>query len=63
MEMQGVEGLRIVSETTFDDFPDKTIECWVKHAIEQYDTIVKENEQLKQQNNRLSVFMRLLLIN
>ena len=34
-----ISKLRVLTETTFDDFPDKSIEKFVRDAVDEYDTI------------------------
>lgn len=42
MSIKGIEGLRILCETTFDDMPDATIEAWCRAAVEQFDNARKD---------------------
>ena len=39
---ESIENLRILAETTFDDFPDSSITAWVEQAIKDYDELERE---------------------
>jgi len=45
--IKGIEGLRILTETTFEGMPDATIVTWAKEAVAQYDDLKSEHEKLK----------------
>ena len=44
--MKGIENLRILTETTMDDFPIHSIEHFAFEAVEEYDKLKERNKQL-----------------
>ncbi|PHS44297.1 MAG: hypothetical protein COB03_18705 [Alteromonas sp.] len=42
----GIEGLRVLTETTFDGFPDSTIQKWIEEAVKQYDDLKQDKQEL-----------------
>jgi len=43
---KGHNNLRILHETTFDEFPQSSIEHFVKDALEEWDAALKEIDRL-----------------
>lgn len=43
--IKGIEGLRILCDTTFEDYPDATIHQWVREAVKQHDAMKRERDE------------------
>ncbi|AYA64290.1 hypothetical protein [Alteromonas sp. RKMC-009] len=55
--LKGIEGLRILTETTFDNFPDATVQAWISEAVWQYDAKCQEVADFRKRNTHLRVRM------
>lgn len=55
---KGIENLRILTETTFDDFPLESIKAFAIHAVKEYDKIKEENEAMTKVMKTASILIR-----
>ena len=39
--MRGINNLKVLTETTFDDYPDASIEAFVRQAIKDHDELTE----------------------
>lgn len=51
-----IKNLRILVETTFDDFPEVSITRWVEQAIKDYDKAADTIEQQQREIEKLSAY-------
>lgn len=61
MENKGHENLRILQETTFEEFPQKSIEHFVKGALEEWDSALREIELLREEVTALESLITTLI--
>ncbi len=48
-----IEKLRVLCETTFADYPDASVEQFVRDAVEEYDKLQESHDSLLNKDNKL----------